>query len=220
MKKQKAFTLSEVLITLVIIGVIAAITVPQLMANYRKQEVLSRLKKVYSSLYQAVKLAEIDKGIPFGSWDNVKKVESTDDWWNNNLGKYMPVQETTEVYSYTGSLNSTITPHKMYVFNDGTTMVRLYSHGMVGRLVLYVDVNGNKAPNVGGKDIFGFSVVKCEGGFKITGDTANTTTSCNDSYAREDLIRHCNAEYDHHPGYCTVLLMRDNWQFKDDYPAL
>ena len=33
MQKQKAFTLAEVLITLVVIGIIAAITVPMIMAN-------------------------------------------------------------------------------------------------------------------------------------------------------------------------------------------
>lgn len=45
-----AFTLAEVLITLGIIGVVAAMTLPTLINNYRKQETIAKLKKVYSVL--------------------------------------------------------------------------------------------------------------------------------------------------------------------------
>ena len=36
LKNKKSFTLAEVLITLVVIGIIAAITVPTIMANHKK----------------------------------------------------------------------------------------------------------------------------------------------------------------------------------------
>ena len=49
---KSAFTLAEVLITLVIIGVIAAITVPTLINKTNKQEYGSKLKKAYSTLSQ------------------------------------------------------------------------------------------------------------------------------------------------------------------------
>lgn len=52
--KKFAFTLSEVLITLVIIGVVAAITVPVLFANYQEKAIKSSLKKNYSALTQAL----------------------------------------------------------------------------------------------------------------------------------------------------------------------
>ena len=55
--KFRSFTLAEVLITLVIIGVIAAITVPTLMAQYRKKEYVTQLKKAYSTLSNGFKLA-------------------------------------------------------------------------------------------------------------------------------------------------------------------
>ena len=46
----RGFTLAEVLITLVIIGVIASMTIPTLMNKTNKQEYVSRLKKAYSTL--------------------------------------------------------------------------------------------------------------------------------------------------------------------------
>lgn len=54
--KKLGFTLAEVLITLVIIGVIAAMTVPTLMNNTNAQEFRSALKKAISATNQALTL--------------------------------------------------------------------------------------------------------------------------------------------------------------------
>lgn len=63
MSRQKlGFTLAEVLITLGIIGIIAAMTMPALMQNYARLVVETRLKKFYSSLNQALIRAEADYG--------------------------------------------------------------------------------------------------------------------------------------------------------------
>ena len=59
---SKAFTLAEVLITLGIIGVVAALTLPTLIANHRKKVVATQLKQSYSILYNAIKLSESDNG--------------------------------------------------------------------------------------------------------------------------------------------------------------
>ena len=53
-RKNYAFTLAEVLITLVIIGVIAAMTVPSLMNNTNKKENIVRYKKALSTINQAL----------------------------------------------------------------------------------------------------------------------------------------------------------------------
>ena len=50
----KAFTLAEVLIALVIIGVVASITVPTVFANVHRQSMISALKKEASVLAQAL----------------------------------------------------------------------------------------------------------------------------------------------------------------------
>ena len=54
--KKLGFTLAEVLITLVIIGVIAAMTVPTLMNNTQGQENKTAFKKAISSMNQALTL--------------------------------------------------------------------------------------------------------------------------------------------------------------------
>lgn len=53
---KRAFTLAEVLITLTIIGIVAAITIPSVVANAHQQEFKTGLKKAVSSLDQAVAL--------------------------------------------------------------------------------------------------------------------------------------------------------------------
>ena len=86
MKKIKSFTLAEVLITLVIIGIIAAITVPMIMANHRKIEFSARLKKFYSTMNNAVKLAETEWGLTVYDWDY--SLESRD-FFDKYLAKYV-----------------------------------------------------------------------------------------------------------------------------------
>ena len=44
-KKILAFTLAEVLITLGIIGIVAAMTIPTLMSKYRKEDTLPNIKR-------------------------------------------------------------------------------------------------------------------------------------------------------------------------------
>ena len=52
-KGFSGFTLAEVLITLVIVGIIAAMTIPTLINKTNNQEYVSRLKKTYSTMAQA-----------------------------------------------------------------------------------------------------------------------------------------------------------------------
>lgn len=61
--KYNAFTLAEVLITLGIIGVVAAITLPSLVNNYKEKELISRTKKVYSNLQNAILMSQRDMGV-------------------------------------------------------------------------------------------------------------------------------------------------------------
>lgn len=52
--KHFGFTLSEVLITLGIIGVVSAMTIPSLVKNYQRQVYVTQLRKVYNEVGQAV----------------------------------------------------------------------------------------------------------------------------------------------------------------------
>ena len=61
-KVQVGFTLAEVLITLGIIGVVAAMTIPTLMTNYQKKSTATQLKKTYATISNAVRLSEEENG--------------------------------------------------------------------------------------------------------------------------------------------------------------
>ena len=60
--KRPAFTLAEVLITLGIIGVVAALTMPSLIQNYKEKATVTKLKKMYSILEQGVQQMVTDEG--------------------------------------------------------------------------------------------------------------------------------------------------------------
>ena len=77
-KKKAAFTLAEVLITIGIIGVVAAMTIPTLVANYKKKVVETRLVKVYSTFNQAIKMSEAEHG-PLTTWDAIEETIEYDD---------------------------------------------------------------------------------------------------------------------------------------------
>lgn len=74
---KTAFTLAEVLITLGIIGVVVALTMPTLIQNHKRQENITRIKKVYSILQQDVELAKVENG-DIENWD-----------WNLNLNDFV-----------------------------------------------------------------------------------------------------------------------------------
>ena len=62
---QKGFTLAEVLITLGIIGVVAAMTIPTLIANTRSQQYRSTLKKTIATLSNAARMAQAQYGFDY-----------------------------------------------------------------------------------------------------------------------------------------------------------
>lgn len=62
--KTKAFTLAEILITLAIIGIVAALTIPSLIQNYKAVQLKSQLQKAYSLLNQAIQMEYAETGIP------------------------------------------------------------------------------------------------------------------------------------------------------------
>ena len=61
-KTRLGFTLSEVLITIVVIGIIAAITVPVIIENYRAEVLKTQKLKAKSSIANAMKLLLLESG--------------------------------------------------------------------------------------------------------------------------------------------------------------
>ena len=68
--KTFGFTLAEVLLTLTIIGVVSALTIPTIQSNVRKHEIVTRLKQTHSILNNALTRAVTDNG-PTNTWDEM-----------------------------------------------------------------------------------------------------------------------------------------------------
>ena len=81
--KKAAFTLAEVLITLGIIGIVAAMTIPTLISDYQEKAYVSKVKKVYSMLSQAYKFVELEYGNPT-TW-NLEKWQMNEDATSDNV---------------------------------------------------------------------------------------------------------------------------------------
>ena len=65
---RSAFTLAEVLITLGIIGIVVALTMPALIANYQKMVLKNQFKHAYSLVSQAIRQVEANNGYPLGCY--------------------------------------------------------------------------------------------------------------------------------------------------------
>ena len=79
---KSAFTLAEVLITLGVIGVVAAVTMPTLIQQYKERETVARVNQFYSMFSQAYQMAVQEHGT-FDQWglkpwgDNVQNEDGS-----------------------------------------------------------------------------------------------------------------------------------------------
>lgn len=128
----KAFTLAEVLITLGIIGVVAAMTLPTLVQQYKEQETVTRVKKFYSGFSQAYMQAVMDNGT-IDNWGLTDSVIETDDGGNNihseeSLENYDKFFQKMKPYikniRYEKLANQNI--KQGYVLPDGTAIVGMW----------------------------------------------------------------------------------------------
>lgn len=150
---KKGFTLAEVLITLVIIGVIAAMTIPTLMNSTNNQEFRVGLKKAISALNQAMSLNYALEGTQVGS-DTLATSQNVVD---NLFKKRMSVITTATSGAAFAAGDSGITAtdnQNVFYTADGMRFAVSYASGeydpvadqMYYGLIL-IDVNGEKAPN-------------------------------------------------------------------------
>lgn len=169
--KKAAFTLAEVLITLGIIGVVAAMTMPSLIQNYQEKATVTKLKKCYSLVSQAYVSILNDEGgsDTLQAGDDLEMMEK--------FGKYLKYQKTcgrnkgcfpnVTYKSVTGNGYSKweddTTDRSRAILTDGTLIMFNKSAMRVGEgnylyAQIYVDINGFKGPNQLGKDFFYFYI--------------------------------------------------------------
>ena len=164
--KKQGFTLAEVLITLVIIGVVAAITLPTVVANSNEQALRSALKKNYSILEQAARRYHADNGIPLddetiASWSLIKS-DFFDRYFNVSCTDLECKADKEIVYkNLKGTMDTTVKFPSNYsmILTDGTFIVYAWTNSLYKYRYVYVDVNGPyKNPNRLGKDLFFFEL--------------------------------------------------------------
>lgn len=163
LKNIKAFTLAEVLITLGIIGVVAAITIPALVQNIQDQEFKTAFKKEYTTITEAYTnfYQDYNGQIVWAnmfSFPNYFLHGKVDTGASGYSSMWYPIQ----TYKRTGNVS---TPYpdgdanEIYVqLNDGALLCfRTYwTPGSPERLMcdVFIDVNGPKPPNIEARDVF------------------------------------------------------------------
>lgn len=91
-KINYGFTLAEVLITLGIIGVVAAMTMPSLIANHQEKVTVTKVKKVYSILSQAYLIAVEEYGTP-DEWGTTARDAGDENDENYSAGNAVIIRE-------------------------------------------------------------------------------------------------------------------------------
>ena len=168
MKKKTAFTLAEVLVTLGIIGVVSAMTVPSLMQNYQRQSYVTQLHKVYNELSQALVRYQNDKNAVNLSEAGMTTVAAA----QNFIKDYMKVVSECPAVeapcfadSYKTLAGAAVTDSyftfkgiKSYVLASGAAVRPGYDKKNEKLLNLLIDINGQKGPNIVGRDLFFLAV--------------------------------------------------------------
>lgn len=181
---NKGFTLAEILITLGIVGVVAAITLPTIIMNYKRIVWVNQLKANYTILTNgfsqmansegATSLAESDTFRSLsgaGCGTDPQYSEARCSKFFNNFKKFFKgdlqiaenYQYSTEILNPSNKKNYSeknifIMPNGSIIFNYYFFPIG-YSTAIYNQGGFYIDTNGYKGPNVFGRDIFYFGVI-------------------------------------------------------------
>ena len=234
-KRFKGFTLAEVLITLTIIGVIAAITIPNLMQSYKKHQVEVSLKAAYSIIYNALMSAKAEYGeIEEMMADVEAQAPGGGNWLVKN--KYFSKKYIEPYFKFTKKC----TPRQSNcrIFTDenikpldtwgsgqnGYWQVSEWqelalSNGMYLGMMTYeylttqirfiVDINGGNGPNRSGHDIFYFTTRDDN---KVVGGINHGSSYWNNNF---DAFHACSGNGTN----CAAVIQHNGWKIPDDYPV-
>lgn len=228
---KRAFTMAEVLITLGILGVVIAMTLPGVIEGYQKAETINRLKKAYSVIAQAIELSEVhNESVKYWNFN-----QSNADFFNQylkphfatiNETKYGKISAEIKYSRPNGSIEDNFTP-----FNSNALVVSTVD-GMTFYFSSYinanykgivVDLNGYKKPNRFGRDLFMFSISPEYGlvpyGYKGTCDMGNAYDTFDREYLKSARRYGCSKQAGETNGaFCSALIITDGWEIREDYP--
>ena len=167
-RNRNGFTLAEVLITLVIIGIVAAMTIPTMVNNTNKEELRAGLLKAQTTVANALELFYSKNGykltpveLAYSSTNRVHLYKLIKPYLSvsKDCGTGSCVSNTGGTYkTYDGSrdMDHTVLDDGQLILNNGMT---LFVEHYTGNIYVSVDVNGHeKKPNKVGHDLFFFQL--------------------------------------------------------------
>ena len=183
---KKGFTLAEVLITLGIVGVVAALVMPSIIANYKKKAWVAQLQKSVNTWNNGFRQMITDDGVYYlndtqfaqsllnkGKTEYNRVTAPSAPEATDILKKYFKITKIKDYTSaplpykyYNGQTNNTSseTNLRAIYLADGTIFYVWITNlnGVPGANssngYLYIDVNGDKKPNMFGRDVFRFDI--------------------------------------------------------------
>lgn len=228
---KNGFTLAEVLITLGIIGVVAAITIPTLIQKQTNNIIEGRLKKFYTTINQAVLLSENEFGNKSLWWQDLHGAELDEDgnmvveaseaekWFMKYVGKNLNIVDRKFINGGTGFGNA----NGIFVvyFADGSAFGQMQNH-TTRDWVFYpgdpekcIKRHGSLY-NALGHCAFAFNFAPSfpDDGFTRIQDKAFEPYIFNWNETQSLLFSNCVAS----GFFCTTLIQQNNWTIPDNYP--
>lgn len=175
------FTLAEVLITLGVVGVVAAITMPTVIHKIQMAVLQAQFKKTYSALSNAIEKTRVDTEYSLKCYDDSSSADCPE--FNDKFQSQFKVIKVCEnnaysngcigdikgINTFTPDKNSTTDVTRVPVYHDNRIKNNQYAFVTSGgftviyyfkstRAIYLVDTNGPKKPNKWGYDVFGFSM--------------------------------------------------------------
>ena len=239
-KEKSAFTLAEVLITLGIIGVVAAMTMPTLIQNYKKHVVETRLEKFYSMINQAIQMSETVNGDK-KYWDALgsgfeKDEDNNPDytkpealaWFEKYLKPYLK-------YTKIETFNNLNTYGYVLVYFEDGSLLQLFRGSWTfypnfSKLKITYDETGLSKieKSTSGIDSFCFYFApKAYNAYGMIHDTYHFGKGVEPYMSswdgtREGLLNDpnigCNKHVTNEPAFCTKLIQLNGWKIPKDYP--
>ncbi len=175
--EKTGFTLAEVLITLAIIGVVAALTIPTVIRSYQKKQYAVAMKKAYSNLSRVHNQILLENGgydpiYDLSGYDGVTIQKYCNENWVPKLKVIKKCKDAIDCGYPSNTpfkqLNKWRTPTSYqtilndsgrcsYALADGSLLIiNSYDASSGGSVVYSIDTNGAKAPNILGVDLFDF----------------------------------------------------------------
>ena len=164
-KLSLGFTLAEVLVTLAIIGVVAAMTVPTLMQNYQKKSYVTQLHKVYNEFQQAMTQYMTERNALNLREAGINSQTAMNDFVTTHFkvvnscltAETTPCFENPANYKkISGAVANAFDNEEgmMFTLASGASIRPWYANRGANFIIMVVDTNGMQGPNIYGRDFF------------------------------------------------------------------